>query len=399
MEKLWKTRLKRYQKMLLKYLRYVLNDHFIIALLFILGAFAWNYSNFLKSVGLTNSLDYTKWLIVIGLLVLLHLGKYATLLEDADIVFLVPREYQMQSYLKKAYWHSVTITLGQQLLCLIILFPYFMIILGFSLFQIVCIVLVQLLLKTQILRYELLAASIARLRENVVKIAFVWLIPAICLSLAIIWGWLGILITVMYILSLHKLEKRNMTSTIAWKYLIMKENQRMLSLYRFFNLFTDVPFISRTAKRRKYLDFILPQKPVYTFLYARSLVRNSEFSELWLRLTVLGTVILYFISNFMLSCILALIFNYLIGFQMFPLEKKYENIVFTHLYPIEKKVRERQFSRLLMKILVFTNVFFAISVLVATKGIYDFILMIIILVIEDYLLVVPYLKWYRKKHG
>ena len=37
---LWKMRQKTHQKQMFKYLRYVLNDHFILALLFILGGLA-----------------------------------------------------------------------------------------------------------------------------------------------------------------------------------------------------------------------------------------------------------------------------------------------------------------------------------------------------------------------
>jgi Predicted ABC-type exoprotein transport system, permease component len=46
MNEIWKKRRASYQKMLLKYLRYVFNDHFVIALLFLFGAFGLSYSNF-----------------------------------------------------------------------------------------------------------------------------------------------------------------------------------------------------------------------------------------------------------------------------------------------------------------------------------------------------------------
>ena len=43
MNNLWNQRLNKYQKKLLKYLRFVFNDHFIIALFFILGAACYGY--------------------------------------------------------------------------------------------------------------------------------------------------------------------------------------------------------------------------------------------------------------------------------------------------------------------------------------------------------------------
>ena len=47
MNKIWNQRLSQYQQKLLKYLRYVFNDHFVIALFFVFGAVCYGYFNFI----------------------------------------------------------------------------------------------------------------------------------------------------------------------------------------------------------------------------------------------------------------------------------------------------------------------------------------------------------------
>ena len=45
MLELWKKRQAKHQKQMFKYLRYVLNDHFVLALLFLLGGLGLSYSD------------------------------------------------------------------------------------------------------------------------------------------------------------------------------------------------------------------------------------------------------------------------------------------------------------------------------------------------------------------
>lgn len=47
---IWKRRVTEHQKKMMKYLKYVLNDHFVIVCLFLLGALGYAYSEMLKSV-------------------------------------------------------------------------------------------------------------------------------------------------------------------------------------------------------------------------------------------------------------------------------------------------------------------------------------------------------------
>ena len=86
-------------------------------------------------------------------------------------------------------------------------------------------------------------------------------------------------ITVGLILYLKSLPKNKI---IQWNYLIDVEKLRLMRKYSFFNLFTDVPQIKKKAKRRKYLDWLIPKfKNVYGYLFIRAR-KAPESSRFWI---------------------------------------------------------------------------------------------------------------------
>ena len=99
MNNLWKKRLNLYLKRMIKYYRYVFNDHFVIALLFLLGGISYTYSNFIKSLNVDLSYPWAKPVVIIALLVMLQFGKVGTLIDEPDKVFLLPQEKGMREYL------------------------------------------------------------------------------------------------------------------------------------------------------------------------------------------------------------------------------------------------------------------------------------------------------------
>lgn len=56
--------------------------------------------------------------------------------------------------------------------------------------------------------------------------------------------------------------------------MIQKEQNRMHRIYKFIQLFTDIPEVSSTVKRRKYLDPLLgvvkTSENTYAYLFIRS---------------------------------------------------------------------------------------------------------------------------------
>lgn len=128
----------------------------------------------------------------------------------------------------------------------------------------------------------------------------------------------------------------------------------MYSVYRFFNLFTDVPSVQGNVKRRKWatslIKWLTVGKHPWSYIYARGFVRNTEISGIVSRLTVLGMVLTFLIPVHWLNTVMALLFIYLIATQLMPLFDQYDGNVFTHLYPVTQSERVADFQNLLARV-------------------------------------------------
>ena len=151
--------------------------------------------------------------------------------------------------------------------------------------------------------------------------------------------------------------------------LIDLEADRMGRLYRFYNLFTDVPGLANSVHRRRYLDPLLklvkPSKSeTWAYLYLRGFLRVGEYLGLYLRLLVIGAIIVAVLSQWWLLLGFAILFLYMVGFQLLPFFFQYDEIVFTHLYPVAPNQKLAAFERLLMTLLLLEVVVFTLVALI-----------------------------------
>jgi ABC-2 type transport system permease protein len=101
---------------------------------------------------------------------------------------------------------------------------------------------------------------------------------------------------------------------------------------------------------------------------------------------------LYFSGHGWLAMALDVLFIYLIGFQLLPFYKQYDNIVFTHIYPLTTKQRLQNFQRLLRNVLGLTGIIFLVAFWISNAPLAQVGILAVINVIEIYLLVTWYLK-------
>lgn len=90
MGEFFSQRLSRHFKKMSKYLRYILNDHFVLVCMFLLGGLGLYYSQLLKE--LPRDFVWGRPLILLGWLLLIQVGKLATLTEEPDKVFITKRK-------------------------------------------------------------------------------------------------------------------------------------------------------------------------------------------------------------------------------------------------------------------------------------------------------------------
>ena len=300
MKDLFLKRKQAFRKECAGYLRYVLNDHFVLFLLVLLGFLAYQYSQLLQHF------PENHWpiLLFVGItsVLLLLWGGIATYMERPDKLFLLVSEEEVKSYLKGQTVRSLVFWLFVQTLFLLLFAPLFLA-MGYGL--------------------------------------PVFLIYVLLLG------------TGKYLIFRQKVSKFFTGNGIDWDYVIAQESKRKQVLLRFFALFTQVKGVSNSVKRRAYLDFILktvqkvPGK-IWQNLYLRSYLRNGDLFALSLRLLFLSLLAVIFIEQAWIATAVVVLFNYLLLFQLLGLYHAFDYQYLTQLFPLEKGEKEKGLKQIVV---------------------------------------------------
>ncbi|BCX30110.1 ABC transporter permease [Latilactobacillus curvatus] len=397
MQALWQKRVQKHIQEQVKYLRLVFNDHFVIAIIFLLGALGYTYANAVK--GLDPRAWWLKPVLSLVLLAAVSFGRLATLLKEADSVFLLPKESGLVTYLKSARLYSSWLPLIAMAFVTLLVAPLLLITKTVPAWHIAVVLITLVIIKDR--RFSIQLRQWYQADETQ---ATKWL--SLILDLAIIasqlYQWLN-LVGVLVALGLAYYQRQQLvrvqkTQLFDWLAAVGAEDSRMGRIYRLYNLFTDVPGLSSQVKRRRYLDGLLKlitAKPAntYLYLYARGFLRGTEFSGLYIRLVVLGGIILCFSHIWWLSLALGLLLIYLVGFQLLPFYNQYDQIIFTHLYPVSTTKRIQAFSQLMRTLLLLQALLFSVILLV-TLGM---TIQVGLSVLALFVLVIGFVQFYLPK--
>lgn len=395
MNNFFNQRLNLHFKEMARYLKYVFNDFFVIALMFFVGALGLVYSNFLKE--LNGGQWWEKVVIIFVLLVALQICGLATLVKQPDQVFISPREYEFKTYLKASFFYSLILAILFEALVVFILMPFVGVSLHWTVFQIIELFVLIIILKWLILKNDLANCYLDFSKSVFERVIVNLLIPLIILITAI-YGNLhvGVVLALLFAIGLEITFKRRAT-LIDWKYLIASEERRMAVVYRFFSLFQDVPEVSPKIKRRRWATPLLKliktnHKHTFTRLYLLTFIRDGEISSLFFRLLIIGFLVIVFVKNDVLSVCIYDLFIYLVGFQLIPFYKVFDDNVFVHIYPISEKLRMHNFRSVVRTMLLIEILVLTIGMLISGVSIQFIVFAVIIGLFEIYCLTGPYLK-------
>lgn len=352
MNNLFSQRRQRHFMELLKYWRLVFNDHFVIALFFLFGALAYGYSQWLPQ--LNNHLWWSRWLLVLWFVLITQVGRLATLLKRPDPVFLLPQVKSISRYLKQATIYSMVLGVLMMLTLAAIALPFALTTERLTRLDISLILITALITKVTWHWTARKAISIRWGAQRRRTVAEYWINPLIVWLVTWLVGpiW-GLLVSVILLIAMTTYY-RNVG--IDWRLAVRAEQDRMFSIYRFFNLFTDVPSVQGNIKRRRWATGLIKilenDNHPWAYLYAHGFVRNTEVSGLVTRLTIVGMLVVFFIPVNWLNTVIALLFIYLVATQLMPFYEQYKNNVFTHIYPVTHEVQVKDFQRLLNRVII-----------------------------------------------
>ncbi|MBJ8152308.1 MULTISPECIES: ABC transporter permease EcsB [Bacillus cereus group] len=378
---LWKERFRHFLKEVRTYSKYVFNDHLKFIFVFIIGAGAYYYQQWLQT--LTTSFPTALVMaVLIGLV--LTAGSIQTLLKEADLVYLLPVEEKLKPYFTKAFLFTFMIQLYIIAIVAAALAPLYFQQMKQTGAGYIWIVLAFVIVKAWNL---FVAWEKSFLTDQNIQRAD-WFVRFILNGLFVYFLvertsvlFIGgiVLLMVLYLAIMHQMVKGK---PLNWEYLISEEGKKMMLLYRIANMFVDVPALKERVARRKWLDFILSiigEKRTYLYLYTRTFLRSGNYFGLYVRLLALGGVILYFIPFLYGRFIVSFIFLYLIGYQLLTLWKHHRMKIWLDLYPVKVDEKKKDFLTLLNAILIIGSVIFTVIFALATK---DFMMTGILLIVS-----------------
>jgi ABC-2 type transport system permease protein len=380
-KKLWKERALHRLKEFGVYLRYILNGHLMVVLLFLIGTAAFYYQNWISTL----SPNFPAEIIIAVILgvFLTHSPVYTFLLE-ADQVFLIPLETRLKGYFLRSGMVSLIFQGYILLMVLALLMPIYahVSINGFKSFFIFLLVLL-------IIKAWNIAVS-WRIHYYVQPSVYIWdmfvryFINVIFTFLLFSNANILFLLIFAFILAFYyqSFNVRTNKMGLKWDLLIAQEEKRLASFYRLANLFTDVPKLKDTVKRRKWLDIFIhsisfSQNNSYLYLFVRTFLRSSDYLGLFTRLTVIGAMALYFISFGVGQLVLSLLFIYLTGFQLLPLWNHHQNKLWIDLYPVSEKYKRVAFHTILRNILFIQTSIFALVIMMKGEWMFTGIILLI----------------------
>lgn len=303
MKRIFHERRQAFLASCLKYSRYVLNDHFVLVLLVLLGFLSLQYRQLLENFPQP---VWPVYLLLLAVSILLFFaGSTATYLEEPDQHFLLTKEGEILELIQQA-------------------------------------------IRRQFVLWGLV--------QSLGQLLFLPLYLKLGLP---VWGfglYLLVLTAGKYSLIQAKWSSYTKNGIFQWGLAIDRERKRQQSILQFFALFTRVKGITSSVKRRSYLDGLLKMvakrsEKTWDYLYLRAFLRSGDFWGLTIRLFTLSLVALLTIDLAWLAVGLVLLFDYLLLFQLLALYGVYDYQYLNYLYPIEQTRRTKGFLRVLRGIL------------------------------------------------
>ena len=320
---LFETRVRKYQKKSMKYMRYVLNDHFLIVLFFLFGFIMVQYSSWIQSIRVLE-------LPLLGLIGALlasvpFFGGVATLLEPADGIFLSVVGQDFKAYLQKAIRRSWMLPILVMLASTGIIFPIVAQAFGTNLMMFVKLFLLQVFFKDLLFRCTKYAYR-GVLHFTWMEKLGIYMIAVANFFGMFLWiseGWSIVLLVIPVLLSIF-VEQYYGKAAFVYQFdkMIEMELERQQRIYRLFALFVDVPMLHKPhAHRRTYLDGVLKmlvgnQPSGHRYLVSRTVIRTSQYMSLLLQLAVVSFVVALFSQPYYWNFIVNALLMMLLGFQL-----------------------------------------------------------------------------------
>lgn len=362
MDQMWRERRGAYWNEAIRYLRLIGNSGFMFSIYVAFILTAYYYSVFLKWLPETFPTALILALIATFLLVR---SPIRTFLKEADLVFLLPLEGKMDGYFRKSLRYSFMLQSFTIIFVLFVLSPlYFDRIdprAGMFVLTLIVLIAVNYWNVTSSWYEMVLREGQPRWMSVILRTAVTFVFTLLLFHHAAIY-FLVILALLMVFLSLFYYRPLLDKHTLKWERLLEVEEGRLMAFYRMANLFTEVPRLKNRVRARRWVSsFIRPsfdKKSVFTVFYYKTFVRASDYFGTYMRLLIVGIIVLLILPNGWGQLIVFLLILYISGMQLYTIWGHRSGGNWEMLFPIPRQTRERSFLKMVLILLLIMTAFF-----------------------------------------
>jgi ABC-2 type transport system permease protein len=377
---LWADRCHNYWREAQGYLKLILNSGFVGSVFFLFLFLTVYYQQFIE----TMPADFpVAELLTVLFAWRLTAGHIRTFVKPADIVFLLPYEDRLRPYFARSIAYSIAWQSSYIVLMFMASGPMFTARGGGGAVFWVTLVLLLAVKAWNMLavwyeqrltsRGERASHIVLRLLLNTAAAYLLFDQAPYWLTLALL-----LLMALLYVFYFRMLKTKHV---LKWDRLIEIESGMVLFFYRIANAFTDVPQLRKKVRARTYMQWAIPllggdKRAVYQYLYARSFIRANDYFGTYVRLLLVGSLILYILPSGWMQVGVAFLFTHMTMMQLSTLSFHHATSMWVDLYPIRPGEQKTAMSQLVLRLLAVLVLAFALIVWASTSVIFGLLTLV-----------------------
>lgn len=371
---LCQQRMKEFMEEVFKYRRAFANDGllFTILFLFILGGMYYK-----QMIDFIPDQVPLPLILAVGLALILTMGRHRTFLKEADLLFLPLLERGMDPYFNKTLRYNLYIQCGGMLILLLMLQPLYEAKIPVEHQSFWFFLIIPILAKGWNVYSSWNMLRVPHLEKRLLHKGLRFVFNFALMYWFITGGTFlsfnkyvfGGLLLAGGVLGFYFYERRVCkTYAYPWIELIELEKKLLSRFYSFINMFVDVPQVSKKVLPRKWIAWItdlfpFQKKQAYLFLLIKTFLRTEEYSSRFIRLILVGMVLIWWIPNVYVKLALAAGFVYLTRSQLKGMKNYHQRQFWQAVFPWPKELLQSSFKKLSISLMSIQSLLFLLVIL------------------------------------
>jgi ABC-2 type transport system permease protein len=381
-ENMWKERFNTFYREASRYWSLIASSGllFTVSILVILGVIY--YRDFLAWIPTWVPIPEVL-AVLIGFMV--TKGSHRTFLKEADLLFLIPLEKEMDRYFHKVQAYNLIVQCIVVFAVLLILSPLYSSKVAVGNQNLWFYFLIPLLLKGWNLHSSWITQRVQDDNRVLVHVIFRFMFNTLFLLWFFKNGSVVFLIGFSIAVILFYIAEKRVREKHAYHWLKLLDMERSLQAryYSFINFFVDVPHLQSKVKKRAWISGITKWLPfhssqAYRYLYLKTFFRANEYFGIYVRLTVIGAFIVYWVPDIYAKGLTYILFLLLTGTQIRSLWGHHARQFWQSIFPLSAQRQKDAFIWLHFCLLLLQGVLLVIPFLVTEVNIQQVFILLVI---------------------